>query len=311
MGRFAVLIDAGYLLSQSVQILSKQQSKSRKDLQLTDPQGLITRIVQHAAETLGNPQLLRVYWYDGVSHKLTAEHEALSLLPDVQFRPGTISKSGQQKGVDSKIMADLIELSANQAITDAALLTGDGDLVVGIDLAQRRGVRVAVLGLEDTAIGLSHNQSFEVVCVADRIKRLGRADIAAFFSYKSSAPVAGAAEAPAAKPRAAAAKKTSAKKAPAKKVAAATTPKSATKAAAKPATPVAAKAQPELTELPAIVQHFIRSAVPPMDKSMVTPTGALGQAVDGKLLKAATEALGRKPMPSERNELRRLFRELL
>lgn len=301
MGRFVVLVDAGYLLSQAVQILSEQRSKSRKDLVIVDAQGLIAKIVSHAVAALGNSDLLRVYWYDGVSGRLSAEHEALSLLPDVQFRAGTISKSGLQKGVDSKIMADLVELSSHHAITDAVLVTGDGDLVVAIDLAQRYGVRVAVLGIEDLAQGVSHNQSFEVVCAADRVRRLGQLDIAPYFSCPLASP----------KPsdRAAAASPAPAKKPALKKAA---TPK--TPAVAKPlkeeAKPVPSPAQdkPHLAELPDIVKQIIAAASPPFDQSAVTPTGALGQAIDTKLLKAATEILGRKPMPSERTELRRLFR---
>ena len=71
MGRFAVLVDAGYLLSQGVQIVSDQRSKVRKDIAITDSQGLITTIVKHAAAALGALELLRVYWYDGVSGRLS------------------------------------------------------------------------------------------------------------------------------------------------------------------------------------------------------------------------------------------------
>ncbi len=309
MDRFVVLVDAGYLLSQAVQILSNQHSKSRKDIAIHDPQGLITKIIEHSVAVLGNPNLLRLYWYDGVLGRLSAEHEALALLPDVQFRAGTISKSGLQKGVDSKIMADLIELSNNHAITDAILVTGDGDLVVAIDLAQRQGVRVAVLGFEDLSVGVAHYQSFEIVCVADRVKRLGRRDIAPFLAYTAAyvsdltRPVATAAPA-------SAAKKKAVKKAPAKKAVIAA-PATRQKAVAKTTAAVAAKGQPVLNELAGIVKQFITAANPPFEKTVVTPTGALGQALDAKLLKTATDALGRQPMPSERTELRRLFRENL
>lgn len=187
MNRLAILVDAGYLLSQSVQILSGQHSKSRKDLAMPDPQGLIAMLIEQSFAALGNRNLLRVCWYDGVAGRPSAEHEALAQLPDVQFRAGTISKSGLQKGVDSKIMADLIELSGNQAISDAVLVTGDGDLVVGMDLAQRRGVRVAVIGLEEPGLGVAHNQSFEMVCAADRVRRIGKSDIAPFLALQSAA----------------------------------------------------------------------------------------------------------------------------
>lgn len=325
MNRLAILVDAGYLLSQSVQILSSQQSKSRKDLAMLDPQGLITMLIEESCEVLGNRNMLRLYWYDGVSHRLSADHEALAQLPDVQFRAGTISKSGLQKGVDSKIMADLIELSGNQAISDAVLVTGDGDLVVGIDLAQRRGVRVAVLGLEESALGISHNQSFEMVCAADRVHRIGKLHIKPFFAYQPETSTAAAPKsAPPPPAPTTAEKKAVAKKAPAKKAAApvkkAAQPKPAMTSApapkpapvSKPA-PIAApkKDMPQLEQLPGIIRQFIAASNPPLEKSSVPPTGALGQALDSRLLKAATDALGRKPMPSERTALRQLLKDSL
>ncbi len=320
MNRLAILVDAGYLLSQCVQILSNQQSKSRKDLAMLDPQGMISMLIEQSFEVLGNRNLLRLYWYDGVSGRLSADHEALSLLPDVQFRAGTISKSGLQKGVDSKIMADLIELSGNQAISDAVLVTGDGDLVVGIDLAQRRGVRVAVLGIEEAAIGVSHNQSFEMVCAADRVRRIGKLSIKPFFAYQpatsgTNTNAAAVASKRATTPaQATATKKAAAKKVPAKKPAApvkkVAQPKPVPAPAAPPTpAPVPKKNVPQLDQLPGIIEKFIATAIPPLEKAEISPSGALGQALDSKLLKTATEALGRRPTPSERTALRKLLKE--
>ena len=318
MNRLAILVDAGYLLSQSVQILSNQQSKARKDLALQDHKGLISMLIEQSCEALGNRNLLRLYWYDGVSGRLSADHEALALLPDVQFRAGTISKSGLQKGVDSKIMADLIELSGNQAISDAVLVTGDGDLVVGIDLAQRRGVRVAVLGIEESGLGVSHNQSFEMVCAVDRVRRLGKQHIRPFFAYQPAtssmaADKSATTTAPVAAEKKAAAKKASVKKPadPAKK---AVKPKSPAAPAPEQTSlpePAPKKNVPQLEQLPRIIKQFISTSSPPLDKAVVTPPGALGQALDTRLLKAATEALGRKPTPSERNALRQLLKDSL
>lgn len=299
MDRLAVLIDAGYLLSQSVQILSRQQSKSRKDIVISDPQGLIGKIVEHSIDALGNRKLLRVYWYDGVLGKLSTEQEALSQLADVQFRAGTI-RSGQQKGVDSKIMADLIELSGNHAISDAVLVTGDGDLVVGIDLAQRRGVRIAALGIEDIDSGVPHNQSFEVICAADRVKRIGKAEIGSYLSYSPAVALPPAAV-PSTTVQAPVAKKPPPKKAPG--------PDKAITGAGISAP--AAKPVPPPADLSDIVKKFIAAANPPFDKKWVTTNGIVPPLVDGKLLKAVTEALGRTPMLRERAELRRLFREHL
>ncbi len=128
---------------------------------------------------LSGKELLRVYWYDGVmAGGLTPQQRAMSELPDVNFRGGLVNSKGQQKGVDSLIVMDLFELASNRAVTDAALVTGDSDLAIGIDLAQKKGVRIAVLGIEDLTVGVLHGQSREITDRADRVHRFGSAELA-------------------------------------------------------------------------------------------------------------------------------------
>ena len=188
MDRFVVLVDAGYLLSQAVTLVSGKQSKKRGDLRFQDPAGLIAHLVAETRRALTIPQhreLLRVYWYDGVmTSGLSTEQKAVMHIDDVLFRAGTVNGKGQQKGVDSLIVTDLIELAANHAIADAMLVTGDSDLAVGIDLAQRKGVRIAVMGVHDAIQGVMPNQSFEITSRADRKTSLGLTDAQRFFSYQ-------------------------------------------------------------------------------------------------------------------------------
>lgn len=186
MERFAVMVDAGYFLRQSIEVVSRRISTKRRELDITDPAGLIALLVDESKTALGltDRELLRVYWYDGVMPTgLTPQQRALVQLPDVSFRPGTVNSRGQQKGVDSLIVTDLIELAANHAICDAAVVTGDGDLGIGIELAQKKGVRVALLGVEDLSVGISHHQSFEVTSRADRVARLGHAKLSTVMRH--------------------------------------------------------------------------------------------------------------------------------
>ena len=186
MNRFVVMVDAGYLLHQATQILSRKASKKRADLEIVDPPGLIKLLLAKANELLSlrDKELLRVYWYDGVmSSGLTGQQRSIVEVDDVQFRAGTVNGIGQQKGVDSLIVTDLIELTSHHAICDAILVTGDSDLAVGIELSQRRGVRLAVLGLEDMSVGVANGQSFEITSRADRVGCLGAADIAGLMRY--------------------------------------------------------------------------------------------------------------------------------
>jgi hypothetical protein len=189
MDRFVVMVDAGYFLRQAIEIASNRASTKRGELDITNPDGLVRALIDKGKATLDltTKELLRVYWYDGVmSAGLTAQQRSITQLPDVHFRAGIVNSAGQQKGVDSLIVTDLIELATNHAICDAVLVTGDSDLAIGIDLAQKKGVRIAVIGVEDLSVGVSHKQSFEITSRTDRIGRLGGADISAVVRYVPS-----------------------------------------------------------------------------------------------------------------------------
>ena len=55
---------------------------------------------------------------------------------------------GEQKGVDSLIVTDMINLARNRAISDAVFVSGDEDLRVGVQQAQEFGVRVHLVGIK-------------------------------------------------------------------------------------------------------------------------------------------------------------------
>jgi uncharacterized LabA/DUF88 family protein len=151
MNRYVLMVDAGYLLRQAIEVVSGKASTSRTDLEISNPAGLIQVLLDKSKETLdlSSKELLRVYWYDGVlPNGFTPQQKSVVKVNDVQFRAGTVNRRGQQKGVDSLIVTDLIELASHHAICDAVLVTGDSDLAVGIEISQKRGVRVAVLGVE-------------------------------------------------------------------------------------------------------------------------------------------------------------------
>jgi uncharacterized LabA/DUF88 family protein len=306
MNRYAILVDAGYLLRQSVEILSGKSSKTRADLVLADAKGLVQLLIAKAADSLQNTNLLRVYWYDGIKDSMTAEHKAIIAVEDVQFRAGTINGKGQQKGVDSRIVTDLVELASNRAICDAMLVTGDGDLAIGIELAQRRGVRVAVLGLEDLTVGVYHSQSSEVTNIADRIVRIGKAEISPFLNHipakvkgpapatttvtvtssVSAVPVGGLSSVP---------------------VAAAAPAVAAATAVRLPIPKMDAKA---MADIETAVDAFISKQTTPFVKSVVSSTGSVEASVDRALLFFVMTSLAAGGLDGPRkNYTRAIFRK--
>ncbi|MFE0739661.1 NYN domain-containing protein, partial [Streptomyces sp. NPDC058855] len=77
-----------------------------------------------------------------------AEQQSIAELPDVKVRLGNLNANNQQKGVDSLIRSDLESLARHRAISDAALLGGDEDLVSAVEAAQGYGARVHLWGIE-------------------------------------------------------------------------------------------------------------------------------------------------------------------
>lgn len=91
---------------------------------------------------------LRTYWYDGARDAVpTPQQVEIANLPGVKLRLGRLTAGGQ-KGVDSRIVRDLITLSTFDAIATAYLLGGDEDLREGMTEAQERGVKVILIGVE-------------------------------------------------------------------------------------------------------------------------------------------------------------------
>ena len=145
--RTAAFVDAGYVYAAGSKLLSGT-NLPRNSVQL-DIDAVLAALREAVAAVSLSSSLLRVYWYDGVLRTgPTTEQEKLADSDGVKLRLGMIAFTGRQKGVDSLIVTDLIELARNHAISDAILLSGDEDVRVGVQIAQSFGVRVHLLGIE-------------------------------------------------------------------------------------------------------------------------------------------------------------------
>lgn len=145
MNRVAVFVDAGYLFAQGSVLLTGSK-QPRSAIRLNEGQAI--EFFQEFAGKISGVPLLRVYWYDGTATGPTAQHLALANLANVKVRLGLVNNFGQQKGVDSLIITDMITLARNRAVSDAVLISGDEDLRVGVQQAQEFGARVHLVGIK-------------------------------------------------------------------------------------------------------------------------------------------------------------------
>lgn len=162
MLQIAVFVDAGYLFAQgSTALTGQKQPRTATFLQVKE---MLEELQLFCASCAPTARVLRFYWYDGVVQgRLTSVQEQLAASRLCKLRLGLVNSVGEQKGVDSLIVTDMIELARNRAITDAILLAGDEDLRIGVQIAQSFGVQVHLLGIRPAR----GSQSLELIREAD------------------------------------------------------------------------------------------------------------------------------------------------
>jgi len=183
-GRVSIFVDAGYLFKQGAGAVLGAKVGRREIL--LDARSFVSELAGWLCLAHPDEELLRTYWYDGAYKGVpSAEQLNVAALPFVKLRLGRINSAGQQKGVDTLMVRDLMVLSQERSIQRAAVLSGDEDLREGIEYAQDRGVRVAVVGI-DARGDLS--QSPELVREADEALVLPAAILAKTLARVAPVP---------------------------------------------------------------------------------------------------------------------------
>jgi len=135
----------------------------RSQLALKDPTKLLAEIQGVCDPVCAPATLLRMHWYDAPPSGMapSSEQTSLGMLPGIKLRLGNLNNQGQQKGVDSLIITDLIDFARNAAVSDVVLISGDEDLRVGVSIAQNYGIRIHLLNIGDARNNTSHRLVME------------------------------------------------------------------------------------------------------------------------------------------------------
>lgn len=186
MDRYAIFVDAGYFFAAGAYAIAGN-NVPRHNLGLISAEETIKGLCEVGAKQTSNPSLLRVYWYDAMNGpRPSMEQSAIAHLAGVKVRLGSLNNAGEQKGVDSLIVTDLIELARNRAISDAILISGDEDLRIAVQLAQTFGVRVHILAVGDAGKNVSSSLKME----ADSLESLDSAWLNKNIKITGPAPLA-------------------------------------------------------------------------------------------------------------------------
>lgn len=186
MFQIAAFVDAGYLFAQGSTVLAGQK-QPRQNVQLA-VQEAIASLERLAKEVAPEARLLRIYWYDGLLRggRPTAEQVSLASTARTKLRLGVVNGHGQQKGVDSLIVTDLIDLARNKAITDALVVAGDEDLRIGVQIAQTFGVQIHLLGIKPAR----GSQSLDLIQESDTHHEWDESVVSRFLTVTLGANVA-------------------------------------------------------------------------------------------------------------------------
>jgi uncharacterized LabA/DUF88 family protein len=297
MDRGAIFVDAGHVFAAGSLLLTGKVLK-RGELQLDHDRFLA--FLRSKLDELSGLPLLRVYWYDGASSGPNPAQLDLAYRADVKLRLGLVSPLGQQKGVDSLIVTDLITLSRNRAMASALLVTGDEDLGLGLMQAQEHGVRIHLLAIAPAKgmAGVTSGVSAVLRQEADTFTAITREEVQQFLNPQPHAPAENAAASGASLPAGA----TELDEA---------LPPGEGVAAAEPAEapPLAGPADEAAeTVVSALLAELTPSAV-----ALVATQGSpwsIPAGVDRQLLAVASKRLGLNPLPEElRQKTRRLLFE--
>lgn len=179
MDRFGIFIDAGRLFAAAGALCLGVTDRDQLAL---DIEGVLSTLSEDAASDC-HLSPLRTYWYDAAPDAVpTTEHLAIAAHSGVKLRLGRlVGNPPRQKGVDSKIVRDLIILSQHRAISTAYLLGGDEDLSEGVVEAQELGVRVVLF-----TIGHGPGLARTLAMAADEVIVLDRDVVSPLISLRGS-----------------------------------------------------------------------------------------------------------------------------
>ena len=143
--RTLVFVDTSYLLAS---FYNSWEIGARSQLEIDLPE-VVASLGTMICQQLSQP-IHRQFWYDGIPDSGPHRYQrALRTCDGVQLRTGQLIEWGDrrtQKGVDTRLVADLVVNATRGQFTDFVLVSGDADMIPGVEEATAGGVRVHLYG---------------------------------------------------------------------------------------------------------------------------------------------------------------------
>lgn len=143
--RTLVFVDTSYLLAS---FYNSWETGARAQLEIDLPE--VVNVLGNMIQTQLHQPIHRQLWYDGIPE--TGPHRyqrALRTCDGVQLRAGQLIEWGErrtQKAVDTRLVADMVVAACRQQVSDIVLVSGDADMIPGVNEATNHGLRVHLYG---------------------------------------------------------------------------------------------------------------------------------------------------------------------
>ena len=164
--RVEVFVDTSYLLAS---FYNSWTTGARAQLEIDLP-----AVTDHLNTIVSNKLHLPVHrqlWYDGIPDSGPHRYQrTLRHIDGVQLRAGQLIEWGDrrtQKAVDTRLVADMVLRSIRGLVSDIVLVSGDADMIPGVEAAIDHGVRVHLIGFGWDSISSALRHACDTTTVLD------------------------------------------------------------------------------------------------------------------------------------------------
>lgn len=143
--RTLVFVDTSYLLAS---FYNSWETGARAQLEIDLPE--VVNVLGTMIQNQLHQPIHRQLWYDGIPDSGPHRYQrALRTCDGVQLRAGQLIEWGErrtQKAVDTRLVADMVVAACRQQVSDMVLVSGDADMIPGVQEATNQGLRVHLYG---------------------------------------------------------------------------------------------------------------------------------------------------------------------
>lgn len=164
--RTLVFVDTSYLLAS---FYNSWETGARSQLEIDLPE--VVAVLGNMITNQLHQPIHRQNWYDGIPDSGPHRYQrALRGCDGVQLRTGTLIEWGDrrtQKAVDTRLVADMVTAACRSQVSDFVLVSGDADMIPGVQEASNNGVRVHLYGFGWDSMSSALRHSCDTTTILD------------------------------------------------------------------------------------------------------------------------------------------------